>query len=65
MKIIEFNKDINCETCKYGYFVDYSSDGWHNLCGANNCYLCAEQSNYCNDYIKGDIPEGKKRIYEE
>ena len=33
----KFNEDINCHTCKYGYFEDISEDGQHNLCGKRNC----------------------------
>lgn len=59
---MEFTKDINCRTCKHGYFCGISWDSWHNLYGVGNCYLCAEQYGYCDEYEKGDIPEGKERV---
>lgn len=59
---MDFDENINCESCKYGYFKDFSLDGWHSLCGADNCYICAEQYGYCNDYEEGNIPKGKERI---
>lgn len=59
---MKFSEDINCQTCKYGYFKDISNDGWHILCGADNCYLCAENCRWCEDYEKGEIPEGKERV---
>lgn len=55
---MKFNKEINCNTCKYGYFKDLSYDGCHNLCGADNCYLCAMSYDFCEDYEKGQPPEG-------
>lgn len=58
---MDFTKEINCQTCKYGYFKDISWDGWHNLCGADCCYLCATNNQYCDDYEKGNVPEGKER----
>lgn len=54
----EFNKEINCYTCKHGYFKDISSDGWHNLCGEDHCYLCAMNYGYCDDYEEGKPLEG-------
>lgn len=58
---MEFTEEHNCNTCKYGYFNDFSSDGYHNLCGAYNCYLCAQNSKECDEYEKGEVPEGKER----
>ena len=55
---IKFNDKINCYTCKHGYFKDFSWDGWHNLCGAYHCYLCAENYGECDDYEEGIPPEG-------
>lgn len=58
---MDFNNEINCYTCKYGYFNGFSCDGYHNFCGVEKCYLCAQQCEYCGDYEKGDVPKGKKR----
>ncbi len=55
---MEFNEEINCKTCKHGYFKDIDSSGWHNLCGADNCYLCAQNCQYCDDYEKGEVSDG-------
>lgn len=56
---MKFNKELNCKTCKHGYFNGTSGDGWHNLCGAGNCYLCAQNYEECDDYEQGDAPENK------
>lgn len=55
---MNFNEKVNCNTCKHGYFLDFSVDGWHNLCGNYNCYLCAGVFGECDDYEEGSIPEG-------
>lgn len=59
---MDFNNEINCQTCKHGYDNGSSWDGWHELCGVGRCYMCAERDGYCNEYEQGDIPEGKERI---
>ena len=58
---MKFTKENNCNTCKYGYFQDFDSSGYHNMCGAWNCYLCAQNCGECDDYEKGNIPEGRER----
>ena len=57
-----FSNEINCQTCKYGYEAGSSWDGYHEMCGAYTCYMCAERDGYCYLYERGDIPEGKTRI---
>ena len=57
---IDFTEEINCKTCKHGYFKDFDSSGYHNMCGAWNCYLCATRDGYCYDYEKGEPPLGKE-----
>lgn len=57
-----FDDDVNCESCKYGYFDTVTDDGNHSLCGGCRCYLCAEQYGYCDKYEKGDIPVGEERF---
>lgn len=59
---MNFTDEINCGTCIHGYFMDFSFDGFHNLCGAGNCYLCAENNGRCYDYEKGDVPKDKERL---
>lgn len=59
---MEFNEKINCDTCKHGYFKNFSFDGWHNLCGAYKCYLCAQSNGYCDNYEEGKPPEGVKEM---
>lgn len=58
---MKFTKEDNCNTCKHGYFYDFDSSGYHNMCGAYHCYLCAQNYEECDDYERGDIPEGKER----
>jgi hypothetical protein len=63
---MKFDKDNDCETCKYGYFVGFTADGCHNLCGKYNCYLCVMTYRHeCDDYEKGDVPEdiGERNLY--
>lgn len=59
---MDFNEEVNCETCKYGYYNGVSDDMEHNLCGANRCYLCAEQYEYCDMYECGTIPYGTESV---
>ena len=54
---MESNKDKLCNTCKYGYFRDFSVDGNHNLCGAGLCYLCRGSHSQCGSYEQGEPPE--------
>lgn len=56
---MKFNEEVNCESCRHGYFVDYSHDGWHMLCGKFRCYLCAKKQRECDDYEEGSPPEDK------
>ena len=32
---MDFNEEVNCETCKYGYYNGVSDDMEHNLCGTS------------------------------
>lgn len=59
----KFDKDTNCHTCKYGYFEDVSDEGYHNLCGKRNCYVCAKIYGGCVDYERGTPPEGREGLY--
>lgn len=58
---MKFTETDNCDTCKNGYFLTFDSSGEHNCCGAYKCYLCAQRRGECNEYEKGDVPEGKER----
>ena len=59
-KKIEEKIEHKCETCRFGYFEDFDSTGWHNLCGAGHCYLCHQMfGGECDGYEKGPIPDGK------
>ena len=62
MDKIIFDKNTNCNTCKYGYFEDFDITGWHNMCGKWNCYLCQSNYGYCYDYEKGTPPEDKQHM---
>lgn len=48
----EYRKSQNCTTCRYSIVLDFSLDGWHNLCGCENapCTCC----NTVCDYYKPD-----------
>ena len=58
-----YDDDHNCFNCRFGYFADISGDGWHNLCGAGNCYLCVKNYKYCDKYEFGDIPDNVNSMY--
>lgn len=62
VKFLDFDNEINCQTCKHGYDNGSSWDGLHEMCGAHKCYMCAERDGHCSSYEQGDIPEGKERI---
>jgi len=61
--MIKFDNEINCGSCKYGYLERFSNDGYHKLCGAEKCSLCATMRKECDSYEKGEIPEGKEREF--
>ena len=60
---VKFDKDINCGTCVNGYLTRFSNDGYHKLCGAEICGLCANMRRKCDKYEKGEVPESKEREF--
>lgn len=44
----ERDKDKSCESCMYSIVLDFSDDGWHNLCGNSNapCTCCNSKCEY-------------------
>jgi hypothetical protein len=40
-----YGKDFCCEKCRYNAVLDFSGDGWHNLCGN---YIHADCCTCCN-----------------
>lgn len=44
----ERDKDKSCDSCRYSIVLDFSSDGWHNLCGNSNapCTCCNSKCEY-------------------
>ena len=58
----KYDNEHNCYNCRFGYFAEISDDGWHNLCGAGRCYLCAQNYEYCEEYEFGDIPDGVMKM---
>lgn len=44
----ERDKDKSCESCRYSIVLDFSGDGWHNLCGNSNapCTCCNSKCEY-------------------
>ncbi len=57
----DYDKGTVCEGCKHFYDLDFDLSGWHNCCAKGDCYLCADNYGECDDYEKGDVPEGKIR----
>ena len=54
----------DCNKCVHGYFDDFDFSGWHNLCGAGNCYACQMvNGGECPDYEEGVAPEGKDPMW--
>ena len=33
----QYKDKFNCEFCRYNAVYGFSGDGWHNMCGADNC----------------------------
>lgn len=56
-----FDEKVNCNTCKHGYFKGI--DDWHNLCGKDNCYACAMNVQFCDDYEEGQPPDGTEKMW--
>lgn len=44
----ERDKDKKCESCMYNIALDFSEDGWHNLCGNPKglCTCCYSRCDY-------------------
>lgn len=44
----ERDRDKSCESCQYSIVLDFSEDGWHNLCGNSNapCTCCHGKCEY-------------------
>ena len=63
--IKEFYKDKSCDSCRYSIALDFSGDGWHNLCG-NSIAPCTCFHNKC-EYYKHDnlITKAIKDYYAE
>ena len=40
-----YGKDFSCDKCRYDAVLDFSGDGWHNLCGN---YIHADCCTCCN-----------------
>lgn len=40
-----YGKDFSCSKCRYNAVLDFSGDGWHNLCGN---YIHADCCTCCN-----------------
>ena len=49
---LEYYKDKTCSSCRYSVELDFSLDGWHNLCGCDGA-VCTCCHHYC-DYYKPD-----------
>ena len=43
----QYKDKFNCEFCRYNAVYGFSGDGWHNMCGADNCTCC---HGYCDKY---------------
>ena len=56
---MKFTAENNCNTCQNAYDIDIRGD--HCFCAKLNCYMCAENHKECIDYLRGDVPDGKKR----
>lgn len=39
-KKAKYGDKFTCEFCKFNAVHDFSGDGWHNTCGADNCTCC-------------------------
>lgn len=52
IELCKYGKKPQCEDCRYIVAIDFSSDGWHNLCG-NEKAPCTCCHNGC-EYFKPD-----------
>lgn len=65
----ERDKDKKCESCMYNIVLDFSEDGWHNLCGnaqapCTCCYTRCEHykpDTYLTSAIKNFFHNERKR----
>jgi len=49
-----------CTTCKNYY--DLEVNEWHTYCQESHCVLCVQVFGIsCDNYEKGEVPEGKVR----
>ena len=39
-KKAKYGNKFTCGFCKFNAVQDFSGDGWHNICGADNCTCC-------------------------
>lgn len=49
-----YGQDFCCEKCRYNAVLDFSGDGWHNLCGN---YIHADCCTCCNHNCKAYKPD--------
>lgn len=50
----KYGNDFCCKTCKYSAVLNFSEDGWHNLCGMPGapCTCC---NGFCDKYQPDNI----------
>lgn len=59
-ELLKYGKKPNCSDCRYSIVLDFSIDGWHNLCGNEDapCTCCHDSCEYfmphneITEYIK-------------
>ena len=61
----EFYKGKTCNSCIYSVVLDFSFDGWHNLCGCDDapCTCCHD---HCEHYKPDNLLTSKlKEVFKE
>lgn len=50
LDLAKFGKEPSCKDCRYSIGLEFSGDGWHNLCGNPNgtCTCCHSSCNAFN-----------------
>ncbi len=59
LEILKFGKQPNCRDCRYSIGLDFSPDGWHNLCGNEDATRCT----CCNDFCDRFKPDSELTAY--
>lgn len=46
-----YGKEFSCDYCRFNAVLDFSGDGWHNLCGNGFADCCTCCHSHCEKYL--------------